>query len=124
MRVLDTATTTAAVSAAAHAYEQALVDGDTAAAAGWFDDAATVSRFGPEGGQHGPEAVRALRATTPPAAPATWRREDVTVLADGVVLHVAELDRGATTIQRTQVWRRTERGWRILHAHVSRRSAP
>jgi hypothetical protein len=43
-----------AVSRAAHAYEQALVDGDTSAAAGWFDTAPDVSRFGPEGAQHGP----------------------------------------------------------------------
>ena len=117
---LDTSVA-ADVSAAAHAYEQALVDGDTAAAGAWFDDADDVSRFGPEGAQHGPDQVAALRAATAPVAPATWRHEAVTVLADGVALHVAELERGATTIQRTQIWRRTAVGWRILHAHVSRR---
>jgi len=114
----------AAVRAAAHAYEQALVDGDSAAAVGWFDDDPTVSRFGPEGAQHGPEQVAALRAATAPAAAAVWLDERATELADGVVLHLAELVRGDVTIQRTQVWRRRPAGWRIVHAHVSRRAAP
>jgi hypothetical protein len=110
------------VSAAAHAYEQALVDGDTAAATAWFDDSPDVSRFGPEGAQYGPAQVAALRAATAPTAPATWRHEAVTPLAADVALHTCELDRGTTTVQRSQVWRRTGAGWRIVHAHVSRRS--
>jgi hypothetical protein len=109
-----------AVSRAAHAYEQALVDGDRAAATAWFDGTDDVSRFGPEGAQWGPAAVAALRAATAATPVATWTREEAVGLADGVVLHLAELQRGATTIQRTQVWRRTAAGWRIAHAHVSR----
>jgi hypothetical protein len=110
----------AAVRAAAHAYERALVDGDTAAAAGWFAGDDDISRFGPEGSQFGRDEVAALRASTAAVAAPEWLYEDVRPLAGGVVLHLALLQRGSTRIQRSQVWVRRDDGWRITHAHVSR----
>jgi len=129
MRVLELTTDEAhdgaldAVRAAAHAYEQALVDGDAATATAWFDTGPDVSRFGPEGAQHGSADIAALRAATAATPPATWLHDEATALADGLVLHLAELARGDVVVQRTQVWRRTDAGWRIVHAHVSRRAA-
>jgi hypothetical protein len=105
---------------AAHAYEAALVSGDTAAAAAWFEDGTEVSRFGPEGAQFGAAEVRALRAATAPVAAPTWVHDDVRLLAPGVATHLAVLHRGGAVIQRTQIWRHGDGGWRIAHAHVSR----
>lgn len=107
----------------AHRYEDALVAGDTASAAAWFDGNAAVSRFGPEGSQFGPAEVSALRATTGPVAAPVWLDERVVALSDGAVLHLAVLRRGEITIQRSQVWVDRPHGWRILHAHVSRLDA-
>ena len=107
------------VLAAAHAYEDALAAGDTAAATGFFDTEPTTSRFGPDGSQLDLAAVRALRASSAPTPVATWLHDEARPLADGVVLHLAVLERGGRTIQRTQVWVRRTDGWRIAHAHVS-----
>jgi hypothetical protein len=112
-----------AVLAAAHAYEAALASGDTVAAAAFFDADPSTSRFGPEGAQLDLDAVHALRASTAPAPEATWLHDSVRSLAPGIVLHLAVLDRGGATIQRTQVWVRRTHGWRIAHAHVSRIAA-
>lgn len=107
---------------AAHAYEDALVSGDTAAAAAWFEGGPAVSRFGPEGAQFGAEQVGALRASTAPVAAPAWLHDEVQMLSTGVATHLAVLDRGGVTIQRTQIWRCGPDGWRIAHAHVSRPS--
>jgi hypothetical protein len=107
------------VLAAAHAYEDALAAGDAVAATACFDTERSTSRFGPDGSQLDLDAVRALRASSAPTPVATWLHDDARLLAPGVVLHLAVLDRGGRTIQRTQVWVRRTDGWRITHAHVS-----
>jgi len=108
-----------AVSAAAHEYEQALAAGDGAAALAFFDDAAETSRFGPEGAQLDRDAVVHLRTSSAPTPPASWRHESARPLGPDAVLHLAVLERGGATVQRTQIWRRTGDGWRMVHAHVS-----
>lgn len=112
------------VLAAARAYEDALAAGDTEAASAWFATDPRTSRFGPDGSQLDLDAVRALRASAAPTPPATWVHESARTLAPGVVLHLAILERGGTTVQRTQLWTRTEEGWRIAHAHVSNPRSP
>ncbi len=116
----DHTDTAAQVRAAAHDYEAALVRGDTEAAAEWFAPSDTVSRFGPEGHQAGPDQVAALRARTEPVAAPTWIHDEVRVLTPDLALHLAILHRGPATIQRTQLWQRNADGWRIEHAHVGR----
>lgn len=109
----------AEVLAAARAYEAALASGDTEAASAWFDDDACTSRFGPDGSQLDRDQVLALRASSAPTPDATWLHERARQLGDDVVLHIALLDRGGSTVQRTQAWVRRPAGWRIVHAHVS-----
>jgi hypothetical protein len=109
----------AAVLQAARDYEDALGSGDGVAALGFFDDAPDTSRFGPEGAQLDRDAVARLRASAPTTAAAAWRHESARALGPDHVLHLAVLERGGATIQRTQVWHRTESGWRIAHAHVA-----
>ena len=113
----------AALSAAAHAYEDALAAGDTAAAAGFFDDDPRTSRFGPDGAQLDLAHVQALRAATAPTPPAAWLHDSVRVIGPGVALHLAILDRCGVTLQRTHVWVRRADGWLITHAHVARLGA-
>ena len=106
--------------AAAHAYEDALAAGDTTAASGFFDDDPRTSRFGPEGAQLDLAQVQALRASTAATPPAVWLHDSVRSVGPGVALHLAILDRGGATLQRTQVWIQRPNGWRIAHAHVAR----
>lgn len=113
-----------AVRMAAHAYEAALTTGDAGAATGWFESAAEVSRFGPDGAQLGPAAVAAARAAQRPTPEPMWLVDEVRSIGAGVALHLAVLQRGDSTIQRTQVWRHGDDGWRIAHAHVSRVPGP
>ena len=108
-----------AVLHAAREYERTLAAGDGAAAFAYFDTAADTSRFGPDGAQLDLDAVERLRASAPATAAAEWRHESARPLGPDHVLHLALLERGGATIQRTQVWRRTDTGWRIAHAHVS-----
>lgn len=114
----------AEVVAAAHAYERALVDGDGPGAAAFFAEDGDISRFGPEGAQFGREAVVALRTSYPQVAAPAWVDEQARVLAPGVVVHLAVLQRGDTVVQRTQLWKHDGTSWRIHHAHVSRLAAP
>ncbi|HEY3672142.1 MAG TPA: AtzH-like domain-containing protein [Acidimicrobiia bacterium] len=108
-----------AVLHAARDYEHALAAGDGAGAFAYFDTAPDTSRFGPDGDQLDREAVARMRATAPATAPAEWHHESARPLGPDHVLHLALLERGGATIQRTQVWHRTADGWRIAHAHVS-----
>ena len=85
----------------------------------FFDTAPGTSRFGPEGAQLDHDAVARLRTSSAPTAPASWTHESMRPLGPDVVLHLVVLERGGAMVQRTQVWRRTETGWRIAHAHVS-----
>ena len=117
--MVDVETDLAAVSAAAHDYEHALAAGDGAGALAFFDDAPETSRFGPEGAQLDHDAVARVRGSSVATAHAVWHHEFTRSLGPDAVLHVAVLERGGTTVQRTQVWRRTLEGWRIVHAHVS-----
>lgn len=112
------------VRAAAHAYEAALVAGDVAAATAWFESCSDVSRFGPDGAQLGPVAVAAARAAQGPQPEPAWLLDEVRTVAPDVALHLAVLERGEVSVQRTQVWRRGDDGWRIAHAHVARIPGP
>ncbi|MET0910517.1 MAG: AtzH-like domain-containing protein [Ilumatobacteraceae bacterium] len=114
----------ATVRRAAHEYERCLVIGDGAAAAAFFLDATTVSRFGPEGAQFGPTAVRRLRTASPAVAEPEWLHDEARPVGPGVVLHLALLRRGDAVVQRTQVWTRVGERWHIAHAHVSRVEVP
>jgi hypothetical protein len=112
----------AEVVVAARSYEQALAEGDTVAAADWFAREDPVTRFGPDGFQHGADEVRAKRLSTAKMDVATWLHEEVRWLGPSAALHLALLHRGGAEIQRSQVWLQGPEGWRLCHAHVSRRS--
>lgn len=110
------------VQSAARLYEAALVAGDVEAATAAFLPGDPVSRFGPDGEAFGPAEVAGARAAQASAPEPVWLHEEVRVLGDDVALHLALLDRGGALVQRTQVWVATDDGWRIGHAHVSRRA--
>ena len=117
---MPTADDLVAVLSAAHAYERALVAGDGAAAAAFFADDASISRFGPDGAQFGPDEVRALRTSYAPVPEPVWLHDEARPVGPGVVLHLALMRRGAAVVQRTQVWTQHGTSWTIAHAHVSR----
>lgn len=104
------------------AYEQALVANDVDAMDAWFWDDPAVVRFGIAECQYGPDEIAAWRRTTAPV-PADRRHVRTTVVAHGEDLAVVTLEfangerpgRG----RQSQVWARTPRGWRVVHAHVS-----
>ena len=116
------ATALAGVQAAVEDYDAALATGDAARATAWFDPRPSSTRFGPEGEQWGIDEVAAVRAATAPTGAPTVVDERARHVADDLVLHLRVIERGGRIVQRTQLWRRTDPGWRIVHAHVSVRA--
>lgn len=103
------------------AYEQALMSNDVAALNVFFrNDPATV-RFGVREELYGWQAVAAYRRVRPPAARRQLIRTQITTFGqDAAVAATEYLEDGARQAGRqSQVWIRTNDGWRIAHAHVS-----
>ncbi len=132
--LFDPSTVVAEVSAAAHDYEDALVAGDVRRATAWFGvdfdqtgeardrQDGVVTRFGPGGEQRGATEVAGARAAQAAVDAPIWISDDVEPLSPDIALHLAVVRRGDQIVQRTQVWVLGETGWRIRHAHVSRRA--
>jgi ketosteroid isomerase-like protein len=103
-------------------YEQALLANDIETMDRWFWDDPAVVRFGIAECQYGPDEIAAWRRTTAPV-PADRRHVRTSFTAHGPDLVVATLEfaNGASpgVGRQSQVWRRTENGWRVVHAHVS-----
>jgi ketosteroid isomerase-like protein len=104
------------------AYEDALMRNDVDAMDQWFWPDERLVRFGIAEIQHGAREVAAWRRTSP-GVPHDRKHERVTVTAFDTHTAVVALEfrNGADTHvgRQSQLWRRTENGWRVVHAHVS-----
>ncbi len=103
-------------------YDDALATGDLDRVDGWFWPDEGASRIGESGAIHGYSAIAAARRSG--AAPSEPRTEEemriVPLTADTAVVILEYLrPRTGRRGRRTQVWLRTEAGWRIAHAHLS-----
>lgn len=111
------------VRAAVAAYDVALRRDDLDGVGRWFDLAPTTTRFGESGVVRGAGAIDAMRRSQAPGL-ATARvdgRADIWPVGEGVMIATLEFVRSdGSPGLRTQVWRRTDAGWRIAHAHLSR----
>jgi len=108
------------------AYEEALSSGDVATMDLWFADDNRTVRFGIAEEQWGAEEVRRWRSTAP-GVPAGRRlsKTRVDLWSDDLAV-VTTLFRYPGTVsvgRQSQTWMRTDAGWRIVHAHVSERTA-
>lgn len=110
------------VRAAVTAYDLALRADDLDAVGAWFDQAPTTARFGEQGAVRGAEAIDAMRRLQKPelARNRVDGRADVWQVSAGAAVATLEFTRpNGSQGLRTQVWRQTEKGWRITHAHLS-----
>jgi ketosteroid isomerase-like protein len=113
----------AEVEAVFAAYEAALVANDVATLDALFLDAPTTLRYGAGENLYGYAAIRAFRAARPSAGLA--RRLEATL----VTTYGRDVATASTLFRRdgapgkvgrqTQTWVRTDRGWRVVAAHVS-----
>lgn len=103
------------------AYEAALLRNDNATLAAMFVDRHDTVRYGLNDVQHGYGAVLAFRATQTPFE----RKLDRTVITSyGTDCATAQTefirnDTPGKIGRQTQVWVRTEAGWKVASAHVS-----
>lgn len=110
------------VRAAVTAYDGALRADDLDAVGAWFEQAPTTSRFGERGAVRSAEAIDAMRRSQKRglARNRIDGRADVWQVSEGAAVATLEFTRSdGTQGLRTQVWRHTENGWRITHAHLS-----
>lgn len=103
------------------AYETALLNNDNETLASMFLDRPETVRYGLNDVQHGYAEILAFRATQQPFA----RKLDRTVIASygsdcatAQTLFVRD-DTPGQVGRQTQVWVRTEAGWKVAAAHVS-----
>lgn len=121
MMILNDPETRAEVAAIFHVYEAALLRNDNALLATMFLDHAETVRYGLNDVQHGYDEVLAFRATQV----AFDRSLDRTIITSyGPDCATASTlfhrdDTPGKVGRQTQVWVRTETGWKIAAAHVS-----
>ena len=106
-------------------YEQALMDGDVAAQQQSFWSDPSVVRVDGDGPLVGPAALAEFRARRPTPGPRRLRDLHIVHSPGDTVVTVSvneRLDPGGEVIglgTQTQVWARTEDGWRVIVACVS-----
>jgi len=114
--------TLAAVSKAFHRYEQALMINDLAVLDELFLDSPATLRFGSTENLYGIVAIRAFRTARIGGSPQRTLKATI-ITAYGLDLATANTEfqyANETRVGRqSQVWVRTEGGWRIACAHVS-----
>lgn len=111
-----------AVRTAVAAYDAALRVDDLDAVGAWFDQGPSTTRFGERGAVRGAADIDAMRRRQAPgmARNRVDGRQDVWLVAPGAAVATLEFTRSdGSQGLRTQVWRATEQGWRITHAHLS-----
>ncbi len=119
--VINDPSTLAEVEAVFTAYEAALLRNDNENLAGMFLDRPDTVRYGLNDVQHGYGEVLTFRATQAPFD----RRLDRTVITSyGTDCATAQTqfirdDSPGRIGRQTQVWVRTETGWKVAAAHVS-----
>ena len=121
MMVINDPATLAEVEAIFAAYEAALLRNDNDTLARMFLERAETVRYGLNDVQHGYAEVLAFRATQAPFE----RKLDRTVItsygtgcATAQTLFIRD-DTPGQIGRQTQVWVKTETGWRVAAAHVS-----
>lgn len=112
----------AEVTSAFERYEQALVSNDLGVMAELFSDGPEVVRFGINDHEYGPEELARWRAAQPPHRSGR-RLFDVKVTTYGestaIVTTMFTYPNRSLVGRQSQTWLRGEKGWRIVHAHVS-----
>jgi hypothetical protein len=112
----------AEVTAAVDAYETALMTNDVEALDGFFNDAPQTVRYGVAENLYGFEAIAAFRVGRSGGSPPRERlRTEITTFGrDFAIANVEFLREGAKQPGRqSQAWIRTQRGWKVVSAHVS-----
>lgn len=112
----------AQVIAAVDAYETALMTNDVEALDGFFRDAPETVRYGVAENLYGFEAIAAFRIGRAGGSPqrARLRTEITTFGRDMAIANVEFLrERAKRPGRQSQTWLRTEKGWKIVSAHVS-----
>lgn len=111
----------AAVTAAFHAYERALMADDIAAMDALFHDAPTTNRYGVGEMLYGIDAIRRFRRDRGGSPPRTLGRVAITTYGDAFATADAEFARDGSDRpgRQSQAWVRFEDGWKIVSAHVS-----
>jgi hypothetical protein len=108
-------------------YERALMENDVSAMDDWFWADERLVRFGLSEVQHGAAEVAAWRRTSP-GVPRNRTHMRVTVTAfdpnTAVVALVFRNGDDPAVGRQSQLWRRGEHGWVVVHAHVSMMSPP
>jgi ketosteroid isomerase-like protein len=103
-------------------YESALLANDVDALIAFFRDAPETVRFGIDDAQYGLAELAEFRRSQAIATPPRELRRTV-ITTFGTDFAVADTEfapDGSTAVGRqSQVWVRTEQGWRIASAHVS-----
>jgi ketosteroid isomerase-like protein len=108
------------------AYEDALLKNDNETLLAFFLDDPTTTRYGVADIQHGYRQIRDFRARQIPFDRKLVATVITTYGHDHAVASTQFLreDRPAEIGRQTQVWVRTEDGWKVAAAHVSMIAAP
>lgn len=116
----------AEVTVAFRAYEVALMTNDFLVLNEFFRNDPETVRFGVREELYGWEAVAEYRRGRPPAPPRQLTNTRITTFGRDFAVAVTEyLEDGAQQAGRqSQMWVRTDVGWRIVHAHVSLQPLP
>ena len=111
----------AAVTAAFHAYEAALMADDVAALDALFHDAPTTNRYGVGEVLYGIAAIREFRRTRGGSPQRRIGRVAITTYGTAFATADAEFQREGSDRRgrQTQSWVRFADGWKIVSAHVS-----
>jgi hypothetical protein len=119
---IDIPEVVAEVRAAFERYERALTANDVAVLNELFWDSARTVRYGTHEMLYGAEAIRAFRAARPTADLARELiRVEITTYGRDFATASCEYRRleSGRRGRQMQTWMRTERGWRVVAAHVS-----
>jgi hypothetical protein len=119
---IDDPAVVAEVTAEFARYETALVANDREALVDVFVDSPTIVRYGIDDAQYGHDELAAFRRTQAVATPprALQRTVITTFGADFAVASTEFVPDGSDAVGRqSQTWARTDRGWKIVAAHVS-----
>jgi Protein of unknown function (DUF3225) len=110
----------AEVTAALARYEQALVTNDVAVLDELFRDDPLTLRYGATENLYGYDAIRNFRSARSPLnlARTVLKTVIVTYGRDFATANL-EFQRNARHGRQSQTWMRTDRGWRVVAAHVS-----
>lgn len=123
MQEIDLPDVLAEVTAAFLHYERALIANDLATLDQYFWESPLTVRYGMAENQYGSKAIAAFRRSrTPPDLTRDLLNTVITSFGRDFATASTEFrDRsGVATGRQSQVWVRTESGWRIVAAHVSR----